>query len=487
MKYFFFLLWIVFLLVLVYIISDWMQGEEIKKILPKLVAAAATPIPDRLKAFELTETPPSQRLNAKQIDALGNCNGPVNPPEYQPWQDWDALLPTNKFVSKERTPQFAQRVALDSLAPIDGDQAYCNPWEAKAPVVEGFVDTFVEWMQTKTAGAAPAEVPSFPADSITPQETDAQIFEPKKPLVPQDPVTKNLDSNPVFPYNEQDAQGRRETLPGSLPIAADFPASNRFDRQDAEGRKETLDKANELMGKLSEIRHKMTANPFPAKPLGPVTNNIPEAGKINPPKPNSRDNFVPSPEPVSQAMSTIAQIPANSMSRANPPGPVFGARFNPEADARNLGYGKANEIPTQPPGGGVCRFMNTPQCSPDYPYYTGASIGVEGGGQAFKCNGPDGAKSAEAVASIDNGTIQRVYVVNPGKGYALPPKVSVVGGGGSGANLESRLNPTTGEVVDIVIKDAGYGYHSTPVIELEGPGIADQCFLCCAQPNPIGN
>jgi len=83
--------------------------------------------------------------------------------------------------------------------------------------------------------------------------------------------------------------------------------------------------------------------------------------------------------------------------------------------------------------------------------------------------------------TIENGEVKKAYLVEPGKGYTVAPKVKLIGGGGDGAKLETRINPTTGSVVEIVVRDPGFGYHSTPRVQLDNPGIASQCFLCCKE------
>lgn len=268
-------------------------------------------------------------------------------------------------------------------------------------------------------------------------------FNQSKPI-PEDPVTQSV-TEPVFPYNEQDAHPTRETLPGSLPIPADFPASNRYDTDDANDRKKILNDASNLLQRLQTLRKK-------SQPIVSTDSNLPISSPIQLPKESQQvaNKFVPSPEEINQSIYK----------------PVPGESFTEVSDS--------SVFP-------ACRFINTPQCIPNFPYYTGASIGVEGGGQTFRCNGPDNAERAEAVVSIENGRIQKGYIVKPGKSYTLAPKVVLFGGGGEGAKIETRINPTTGEVVDLIIRNGGNGYSSTPRIELDAPGLSDQCYLCCSK------
>jgi FG-GAP repeat len=63
-----------------------------------------------------------------------------------------------------------------------------------------------------------------------------------------------------------------------------------------------------------------------------------------------------------------------------------------------------------------------------------------------------------------------VFVSNTGSGYTLPPAVTVVGGGGTGANIQAVINYTTGGIEDFVVVNPGHGYTSQPTIFINGTG-----------------
>ncbi|NDC83914.1 hypothetical protein EB093_09715, partial [bacterium] len=392
-------------------------------------------------------------INHARQSANQDCSIPPTGLGYTAWEDWDPLLP-------EHGQLLSHKMAINSLADQDPRQAFCNQC-ATGDVVENFTSSIFDWMNSKTS---------------SPQNADANIFDSKNPIIPEDPVTKNINTKPVFAYPGLDEEGKRETLPGSLPIPADFPANNRFNQDDAQQRQSTIDNANKILDKLNKLRNQLQNNPVPTTPLPPSASNLPRSGFVDLPSVDAKkaNKFVPSPEPINQSMGP------NPSNQRNFPDAIPNAKYTELSNARDIGYGKANKILTQPPGGPACRFINTPQCSPDYPYYTGANIGVEGGAQMFRCNGPDDGEQAEAVASIESGEIKKAFIVNGGKGYTMAPKVTILGGGGDGAILETRINPTTGVVVEISVKDGGFGYHSTPTLQLETPGMSNQCYLCCA-------
>lgn len=448
----FFIIWTVICLAIAYWVYLWIESSNMNLQINKLNRAISKKLPDNLTTN--TEMTLAQaEINHARQSAQQDCSIPPTGLGYTAWEDWDPLLP-------EHGQLLSHKMAVNSLADQDPRQAFCNKCSS-GDVVENFTSSFFDWMNAK---------------SSTPQDIDAQIFDAKDPLVPEDPVTKNMDTDPTFKYPGLDAEGKRETLPGSLPVAADFPASNRFNKADSQKRQDTLDNASQLLDKLNKLRAQVQNNPSPTKPAQPSTPNMTRSDFTDLPTIDAKkaNRFVPSPEQINQSMGP------NPTNQRNFPGALSNGKFTETPNARAIGYGKANKLQTQPPGGPACRFINTPQCSPDFPYYTGANIGVEGGSQMFRCNGPDDGEQADAVASIEGGEIKKAFIVNGGKGYTVAPKVTILGGGGDGAVLETRINPTTGVVVEISVKDGGFGYHSTPTLQLESPGMSNQCYLCCS-------
>lgn len=449
----FFILWTAICLAIIHWVYLWISSKnDVAKImdLNKLIGKNINQV--QSDPVFIQPTLAQQNINHAKNFAIKDCSVPPTGLGVVPWSDWSADLPP---CHQEET----QMLALQSLADQDPRQAFCNSCMS-GPVHEGFTSEFFDWMKSRNE---------------TPQQQDKAIFEPKDPLVPEDPVVKAND-NPVFAYPGLDAYPNRETLPGNKPIPADSPASDKFDKPDAEKRQAVLNDASALLAKLNVLRKKAAENPVVGNHITSQTPNLPTGGVIDLPTTSIKNanKFVPSPEPINQSMG-----PNPVPNQRNFPHPIPNADYTKSANPRVIGYGEAKQIPTQPPGGPSCRFLNTPQCSPDFPYYTGANIGVAGGAQQFRCSGPEDAEVAEAVAVIDGGEIKKAYIVKNGKGYALPPKVKVIGGGGDGAKLETRLNPKTGQVVEIVVRNPGFGFHSTPVLELEQPGISDQCYLCC--------
>lgn len=76
---------------------------------------------------------------------------------------------------------------------------------------------------------------------------------------------------------------------------------------------------------------------------------------------------------------------------------------------------------------------------------------------------------ASGTAIVMNGFVVQITLDDGGWGYTNPPSVSVVGGGGSGAQAVAILS--NGRVVEVEVLDAGYGYTNTPQIVISPPYI----------------
>ena len=126
-----------------------------------------------------------------------------------------------------------------------------------------------------------------------------------------------------------------------------------------------------------------------------------------------------------------------------------------------------------------CRFFKSNKknfvCPADYAINTGAQFGVTGG--AIKCNGEEmGNQTAKAVATVNDGKIERIIITNSGSNYNTSPNVRIIGNGRLGSAY-AKINE--GKVVDITVTNGGTEYNSTPIIELGTPDGFSYCNLCC--------
>ncbi len=120
-----------------------------------------------------------------------------------------------------------------------------------------------------------------------------------------------------------------------------------------------------------------------------------------------------------------------------------------------------------------CKFLSSAQCHPDYPNFSGASIE----GSNMKCDNVGDVAPSKAVCTISSGKINGIYIINPGSGYKVSPKVEVIGGGGEGAILRAIL--VDGKVKEVKVLSGGSGFHETPILKIESPNSSNGCFLCC--------
>jgi hypothetical protein len=86
---------------------------------------------------------------------------------------------------------------------------------------------------------------------------------------------------------------------------------------------------------------------------------------------------------------------------------------------------------------------------------------------------------AIASPTIFKGEIIDIDIRFPGKGYLLPPKVRIVGGGGGGAL--ARAFVSDGYVTDIIILNPGKDYSSKPHIEIDWPTFPPKQALASPQ------
>lgn len=123
-----------------------------------------------------------------------------------------------------------------------------------------------------------------------------------------------------------------------------------------------------------------------------------------------------------------------------------------------------------------CRFLSSPQCHPEYPNFSGAGFSFPGD-MKMKVDSIGDTKPAHVICTISKGAINGAYVIDAGEGYQNPPKLTIVGGGGSNAILEPVVKG--GKILDVKVKSGGYGFIETPSIQVEDPNLSNGLYLCC--------
>ncbi len=82
-------------------------------------------------------------------------------------------------------------------------------------------------------------------------------------------------------------------------------------------------------------------------------------------------------------------------------------------------------------------------------------------------DGTENVRPAQATALVTSGFVTSVTVSDGGNGYDAPPRVSLSGGGGSGAEAVASIEG--GRVVSISVTSAGSGYTSAPSVAIDEP------------------
>lgn len=159
------------------------------------------------------------------------------------------------------------------------------------------------------------------------------------------------------------------------------------------------------------------------------------------------------------------------------PRPVDSSNF----ETNTMRNAKKTQGSLQPVGNSLfgnvqCRVLS--ECNDEF-RDTGAEF------EGIKCQNDTSSRQAKAVASIKNGYIDNIHLVDSGLGYKDDPKIMIVGGNGSDALCSAILdvdNPDKSKrtsIKKIEIKNSGRNYNSTPRILIENPSSNHKCKLCC--------
>jgi hypothetical protein len=126
--------------------------------------------------------------------------------------------------------------------------------------------------------------------------------------------------------------------------------------------------------------------------------------------------------------------------------------IDPDPAGSQLVFGHANTVPYALNGG-----------IDDFKLYNRALSGAEIR-QLYQAGSPP---QAIAIARVVNGFVVEIVVTNPGSGYTSVPNVTLVGGGGTGAQFTAVL--VDGSIQSITVNNPGHGYTSTPVVAIDPP------------------
>ena len=105
--------------------------------------------------------------------------------------------------------------------------------------------------------------------------------------------------------------------------------------------------------------------------------------------------------------------------------------------------------------------------------------------EGIKCQNDNTIRQAKAVASIKDGRLDSIHLVDSGLGYKDQPKVMIVGGNGSDAlcsailDVDNKDKMKRSSIKKIEVKNSGRNYNSTPQVLIENPHTNHKCQLCC--------
>ncbi|TAL05153.1 MAG: hypothetical protein EPO07_04005, partial [Verrucomicrobia bacterium] len=102
---------------------------------------------------------------------------------------------------------------------------------------------------------------------------------------------------------------------------------------------------------------------------------------------------------------------------------------------------------------------------------------IYSGGATIDDNGQSIAVDQALLAPTGNG-VATIPVTSGGAGYVVPPRVTISGGGGSGATAHASIS--NGVVTGITVTSRGTGYTSAPAVTLSGGGYSVAALLSAA-------
>jgi len=108
-------------------------------------------------------------------------------------------------------------------------------------------------------------------------------------------------------------------------------------------------------------------------------------------------------------------------------------------------------------------------------FMAGLSAAYVYGGGAVIDSGTNVIVIGQSLLAPAGGGVTNISVAYGGQGYIMPPRVQLIGGGGSNATAYAQIDPVTGSVTNIVVTNPGEGYTSAPYALLVG-GVLTNTF-----------
>lgn len=129
----------------------------------------------------------------------------------------------------------------------------------------------------------------------------------------------------------------------------------------------------------------------------------------------------------------------------------------------------------------ISSYNSVPECPANYKMYSGASMGI-GDGQ-LSCNGQMiSNQRAEGRATLEDGSVKKIYITQPGGNYQKKPNINIIG---DGKLATANCSLKNGKVSKVVITNPGRDYSSPPRVEFSKPDGMIYCHLCCQDLNSL--
>lgn len=118
-------------------------------------------------------------------------------------------------------------------------------------------------------------------------------------------------------------------------------------------------------------------------------------------------------------------------------------------------YDDIDDAVAIPPSSAVERYINT--------------VGQLSSGEATTYTNLN-AEQATAIATITDGEVTDITIVNSGAGYSTAT-VTITGGAGNGATATAVVNTRSDSIYEITLTAGGSNYSSTPTVEISAPDL----------------
>ena len=316
-------------------------------------------------------------------------------------------------------------------------EQYNETSEEVGEEIEGFFGGLTDWIYNKTSGAPVQQNITSPTNTFNPSADNLKAANSENNIMPE--------LNNKFPNQNINDSSNQDLL-------------NSIDQKNNTFKNLTNKKLNSdnPMGNLKNVNTNLKKEINNIQKFTPemITDENILKNQENPPVP--KGNNVQASDPLKNKLKKI-----NNVVEKNKP-------LNKEVIKP-----KVSSLFNQ------CNFYSD-KCPNGYNDF--GTIGLTGMDKnvMLSCGNVENTKPAKAIAKIKNNALDEIVILDKGHGFnpQNPPKITVVGGKGNGAECESVVDDD-GFLSLIKIKHPGNFYTETPNIIIEPPLMNSSCHFCC--------